>query len=132
MRRIIAGGETGSVVRVTGDVIDDWGEPGVEGRVEVGSLESIEVDLTQAVDLTVAASRASHFGGDGIKSFVDWGISRTRDSIGTHLHRTLEPRIGMIPKVVIDLDGTRRMATEHNVVRISSKGYADVSFASLW
>ena len=133
MRRVLSCGEASSVVGVTGDVVDNRGEPGIEGRIEVGSLESIEINLAQAVDLalTGAANRAADLGGDGIKGFVDGCISRARDSIGTHLHGPFQPRVGVAPEVVVDLYGARRMTTEDDVVRVSAEGYSDVSFVSL-
>lgn len=131
MGGILAGAEESSIVGVTGDVVDDWGEPGVEGRVEVGSLESVEVHLAQAVDLTGTARRASNFGGHGIKGFVDGCIRRPGDGVGTHLYGALKPRVRVIPEIVIDVDGTRRMTTEDDVVRVPSEGYSDVSFVSL-
>lgn len=131
MGRIFAGAEASSIVGVTGDVVDDWGEPGVEGRIEVGSLECIEVYLAQAVDLPVAASRTSNLGGHGIKGFVDGCISRARDGVGTHLYGALKPSVRVIPEIVIDVDGTRRMTTKDDVVRVPSEGYSDVSFVSL-
>lgn len=127
---VVTGAEASSIVGVTGDVVDDWGEPGIEGRVEIGSLECIEVHFAQAIDLTGTASRTSNFGGHGIKGFVDGCISRARDGIGTHLHSTLKPRVRVVPEIVIDVDGTRGMTTEDNVVRVSSEGYANVSFVS--
>lgn len=103
MGRILARGEASSIVGVAGFVVDDWCEPGIEGRVEVGCLESIEVDLAQAVDLTITASGASYFGGNSVEGFVDGCIGRARDGIGTHLHGTFEPGIGVVPEVVVDL-----------------------------
>lgn len=103
MRSVLSGSESGLVVGESGDVVDDGGEPRVEGRVEVGRLEGVDINFTQAVELA-CTSRTTDFLCDGVKSLVDGGVGWAGHGIGAHLDGTLEPTVGVVPEVMVDLN----------------------------
>lgn len=103
MRSVLSGSESGRVVGESSDVVDDGGEPRVVGGVEVSRLESVDIDITEAVELTLT-SRAADFLCDGIKSLIDGGVGWAGDGISAHLDGTLEPTVGVVPEIMVDLN----------------------------
>jgi hypothetical protein len=94
-----------------------------EGGIEVGGQELGDIDFAQAIDLSMAAGRAADFSGYCIQSFILRGVTRTRHGVCTHLNCSCEEGIWLIPKVVVHLDGSRRMATENNVIRVATERF---------
>lgn len=122
LRSIASSREALGVVGVSSDIIDDGSEPRVEGRVEVGSLEVVDVDVTKTLELAIALGATDLFG-NSIEGLVDGSISRSRDGIGAHLDSTLEEGVGVVPEVVVDLDGAGGMTTKDDVVRVTTEGF---------
>ncbi|KAI6765054.1 hypothetical protein HG531_012153 [Fusarium graminearum] len=75
LRSVAAGSKTGGVVGESSNVVNNGGEPGVEGGVEVLGLEVKQVDVAETLELSVSGLGAANFLGDSIESLIDRGIS---------------------------------------------------------
>lgn len=76
MRGVFALGKTSLVILVTSLLINDRGEPGVVGGVELLRLEGVDVNLAETVKLS-RASRAANLCGNDVECLVGRGIGRT-------------------------------------------------------